>query len=158
MSAPYTPPPNGQQAGAAGSQSDLFEEVFGSKRDLLAERLTLMLLDLGGLTYEMAVRNHFRLDVLIQQASAIQTTDAELGQVDRLLRLGQAGAAGDCPNCGGLYARGAAFCSQCGFELVKADELNSEPHVAQPQASPVQELERSTQPPPAPRGEFEQQT
>lgn len=115
------------------SREDLIEQVFGSKRDLLAERLTLMLLDLGGLTYEMAIRNHFRLDVLVQQAAAIQATDGELGQVDRLLRLGQAGAAGDCPNCGGLFARGAAFCSQCGFELVKADELKTEPHVAQPQ-------------------------
>jgi hypothetical protein len=92
-----------------------------------------MLLDIGGLVYEMAIRNHFRLDVLVQQAAAIQATDGELGQVDRLLRLGHAGAAGDCPKCGALFARGAAFCAQCGFELVKADELTPEPHVAQPQ-------------------------
>lgn len=106
--------------------------MFGGKREALAERLTVMMLDLGGLAYEMAIRNHFRLDVLVAKSAEIQDIDSELGQVDRLLSLGNAGAAGDCPNCGGLFARGAAFCAQCGFELTKASQAGSAPHVAQP--------------------------
>jgi len=118
-------------APAAGDQSlDLINTVFDGRRDLLAERLTLALVDLGGLAYEMAIRNHFRLDILVQKAAELQAVDAELGQLDRLLSLGQAGAAGDCPNCGALFARGSAFCARCGFELVKASNAQSAPHVA----------------------------
>src|SRR4051812_25067540 len=103
-----------------GEDDQLLNSVFGDKRELLAERLSLMLVDLGGLAYEMAIRNHFRLDVLVSKSAEIQDIDAELGQVDRLLSLGRSGAAGDCPNCGALFARGSAFCAQCGFELIKA--------------------------------------
>jgi len=115
--APQEPHP--QQQSEPRGDDELIQSVFGGKRDLLAERLTIMLLDLGGLVYEMAIRNHFRHDVLTQKAAEIQKTDAELGQLDRLLSLGRAGAAGDCPNCGALFARGAVFCAQCGFELIK---------------------------------------
>lgn len=97
---------------------DIVGGLFGDRRELLAERLALMLIDLGGLTYEMAARDHFRLDVLVAKAAEIQNVDGELGQLDRLLSLGAAGAAGECPRCHGLHARGAAFCSQCGFELL----------------------------------------
>jgi hypothetical protein len=118
------PPPTGD--------IEQIQTVFDGRRDLLAERLTVMMLDFGGLAYEMAIRNHFRLDILVNKAAEIQGVDAELGQLDRLLSLGQAGAAGDCPNCGALFARGAAFCAQCGFELVRASNAHSEPHVATP--------------------------
>ena len=33
----------------------------------------------------MAIRDHFRLDVLIPRAAALQERDAELGEVERLL-------------------------------------------------------------------------
>jgi hypothetical protein len=148
--APEATPPVTEGTQSEQARADIFDSVFDGKRDLLAERLTLMLLDIGGLVYEMAIRNHFRLDVLVQQAAAIQATDGELGQVDRLLRLGHAGAAGDCPKCGALFARGAAFCAQCGFELVKSDELSSEPHVAQPQPPAYPALEDSIGRPQAP--------
>ncbi len=69
------------------------------------------------MTYEMASRDHFRLDVLNTQAARLQEIDAELGQIEHVLKLDQAGATGACPSCGALYARGAMFCWQCGNEL-----------------------------------------
>lgn len=69
------------------------------------------------MTYEMAARDHYRLDVLNKQAAKLQEVDAQLGQTERLLKLGEAGAAGNCPSCGALQARGAVFCWQCGNEL-----------------------------------------
>lgn len=88
------------------------------RRDRLAGQLVELQWDLGGLAYEMATRDHFRLDVLNRQAAKVQRVDAELAEVERLLRLDQAGAAGACGNCGALYARGAVFCWQCGKDLM----------------------------------------
>lgn len=88
------------------------------RRDRLAGQLVELQWDLGGLAYEMATRDHFRLDVLNRQAAKVQQVDAELAEVERLLRLDQAGAAGACGNCGALYARGAVFCWQCGTDLM----------------------------------------
>lgn len=88
------------------------------RRDRLAGQLVELQWDLGGLAYEMAIRDHFRLDVLNRQAAKLQQVDAELAEVERLLRLDQAGAAGACGNCGALYARGAVFCWQCGKDLM----------------------------------------
>ena len=56
--------------------------------------------DLGGLTYEMAIRDHFRLDVLVRRAAALQERDAELGEVERLLAAAEEGVGGDCRSCG----------------------------------------------------------
>ena len=69
------------------------------------------------MAYEMASRDHFRLDVLNKQAALLQEVDAELGQIELVLKLDQAGASGACPSCGALHARGAVFCWQCGREL-----------------------------------------
>ena len=55
------------------------------RRDELAERVAELTWDLGGLTYEMAIRDHFRLDVLVRRAAELQEADAELGEVERLL-------------------------------------------------------------------------
>ena len=87
-------------------------------RKLLAEDMARLQWDLGGLAYEMAIRDHFRLDVLIAQAAKLQDVDAELGVVERLLRMEQGGAAGTCPSCGALHSRGAQFCEQCGTRLL----------------------------------------
>ena len=89
------------------------------RRDSLANRLAELQWDLGGLAYEMAIRDHFRLDVLTRQAAKLQQVDAELAEVERMLRLDQAGAAGACPNCGALYASGSVFCWQCGKGLME---------------------------------------
>jgi hypothetical protein len=88
------------------------------RRDRLARELVDVQWDLGGLTYEMARRDHFRLDVLTRQAAKLQQLDAELGEVERMLKLDQAGAAGVCGACGALYAQGSAFCWQCGKDLM----------------------------------------
>jgi hypothetical protein len=88
------------------------------RRDRLARELVDIQWDLGGLTYEMARRDHFRLDVLTRQAAKLQQLDAELGEVERMLKLGQAGAAGACGKCGALYAQGSVFCWQCGKDLM----------------------------------------
>lgn len=88
------------------------------KRDELAERFTQRQWDLGGLTYEMARRDHFRLDVLVRQAAQLQEVDAELAEAERMLRLDDAAASGTCRSCGALHARGAVFCWQCGAPLL----------------------------------------
>ena len=90
------------------------------RRDQLARQLAELQLDLGGLTYEMAIRDHFRVDVLVRVAAQLQAVDGELAEVERLLHLAQAGAAGSCPGCGALHARGAGFCWQCGTTLLPA--------------------------------------
>jgi hypothetical protein len=88
-----------------------------ARRERLAERLTAMQLELGGLLYEMLIRDHVRMDVLVARASELQQVDGELAHVDSLLESGRGTAAGSCPSCQAPYARGAAFCWQCGTTL-----------------------------------------
>ena len=54
------------------------------RRDELAAQVAELQYDLGGLAYEMAIRDHFRLDVLLKRAAELQQADAELGELDRL--------------------------------------------------------------------------
>ena len=89
------------------------------RRDELAEQVMEMHWDLGGLAYEMAIRDHFRLDVLVRRAAALQERDAELAEVERLLRMEDTGGAGSCPRCGAPHSRGATFCWQCGATLIE---------------------------------------
>jgi hypothetical protein len=88
-------------------------------RDALAEQVTEMHWDLGGLAYEMAIRDHFRLDVLVRRAAALQERDGELAEVERLLRMEHDGVAGSCPGCGAPHSRGALYCWQCGTTLME---------------------------------------
>lgn len=89
------------------------------RRSVLAREFAALQFDLGGLAYEMASRDHFRLDALVRQAARVQAVDADLGEVERLLHLEQAGAAGSCLRCGALHARGAVFCWKCGADLAE---------------------------------------
>jgi hypothetical protein len=89
------------------------------RRDALAEQVTELHWDLGGLTYEMAIRDHFRLDVLVRRAALLQERDAELAEVERLLRMEEEGTAGNCPACSAPHSRGAVFCWQCGTTLMQ---------------------------------------
>jgi hypothetical protein len=41
--------------------------------------------DLGGLVYEMAIRDAYRLDVITRQAAKLQTVDAQLTEVERAI-------------------------------------------------------------------------
>lgn len=89
------------------------------RRDALAEEVTELHWDLGGLAYEMAIRDHFRLDVLIRRAAMLQERDAELAEIERLLRLEESASAGSCPSCSAPHSRGALFCWQCGATLME---------------------------------------
>jgi hypothetical protein len=102
-------------------------EDLQQRRDRLVEQLAELQWDLGGLAYEMAIRDHFRLDVLVRQAAKLQQVDAELAEVERMLRLGEAGAAGACGQCGALYARGSVFCWQCGKDLMERSPVGATP-------------------------------
>lgn len=59
------------------------------RRAELVEHVAELHWDLGGLTYEMAIRDHFRLDVLVRRAAILQEREAELAEIDRLLGAGQ---------------------------------------------------------------------
>lgn len=88
------------------------------RRDELASRVAELTFDLGGLTYEMAIRDHFRLDVLVRRAAALQEADAELGEVERLLAAAEDGITGECRSCGSVHSRGAVYCWKCGQPLM----------------------------------------
>jgi uncharacterized Zn finger protein (UPF0148 family) len=97
------------------------------RRDELAEQVIELHWDLGGLAYEMAIRDHFRLDVLLRRAAVLQERDAELAEVERLLRLEDSASAGNCPHCGAPHSRGALFCWQCGATLMQRAPSAAEP-------------------------------
>jgi chorismate mutase len=96
------------------------ERTFDLKRrrDQLTARVAELQWDLGGLVYEMAVRDEIRVDVIVKRAAALQEVDAELAEVDRILRLEETGTAGVCPNCGSPHSTGASYCWQCGQPLL----------------------------------------
>ncbi len=89
------------------------------RRDELAEQVAELHWDLGGLAYEMAIRDHFRLDVLMRRAAMLQECDAELAQVEQMLHSRQSTVAGNCPACGAVRSRGAVYCWQCGATLME---------------------------------------
>jgi hypothetical protein len=97
----------------AGSMSDLRR-----RRHELAERVAKLTWDLGGLAYEMAIRDHYRLDVIARKAAELQQADAQLGEVQRLLATADAGIHGQCRSCGAVHSRGAAYCWHCGAPLL----------------------------------------
>jgi chorismate mutase len=88
------------------------------RRDELTARVAELQWDLGGLAYEMAIRNRVRVDVLVKRAALLQDADAELGEIERILRMEQTGAAGACSTCGAPHSSGAGFCWQCGQPLL----------------------------------------
>jgi hypothetical protein len=117
MAQPAPPPP--PQPGPPGSSQALDSTELSARRANLAERFAELQWDLGGIVYEMATRDHFRLDVLVARAAELQEVEGGLAEAERLLKLEEAGAAGACPSCGALYARGADFCWHCGLQLMQ---------------------------------------
>jgi hypothetical protein len=104
------------------------------RRDALAEQVTELHWDLGGLTYEMAIRDHFRLDVLVRRAALLQERDAELAEVERLLRMQDDGVSGHCSACSAPHSRGAVFCWQCGATLMQrlpSDTVSPQEHTTE---------------------------
>jgi hypothetical protein len=84
----------------------------------LAERVAALTWDLGGLAYEMAIRDHYRLEVLARKAAELQEAEAQLGELQRLLASAEAGIEGQCRSCGAVHSRGASFCWRCGAPLL----------------------------------------
>jgi chorismate mutase len=100
------------------------------RRDQLTARVAELQWDLGGLVYEMAIRDRIRVDVLVKRAATLQEADAELGEVERILKMDQTSTAGTCPSCGAPHSSGAVFCWQCGHSLlpqVSGDSIVASP-------------------------------
>jgi hypothetical protein len=91
------------------------------QRDRLLEKFTVMQADLGGAFYEMAIRDHVRLDVLTRRAAELQRVDAELLAVERQLEIERTDAAGHCPACNSPFGSADRFCPQCGSSLVATE-------------------------------------
>lgn len=101
-----------------------------AQRDRLLQKFTVMQADLGGAFYEMAIRDHVRLDVLTRKAAELQRVDAELTAAERALDVKRSGAAGHCPNCGSPFAHGVHFCAQCGKSLTQIEAPAATPKAA----------------------------
>lgn len=138
---PPAPPPSGGagsdrlrgrdgQAGRRTGGSDLLR-----RREELADQVAEGQWDLGGLAYEMAIRDHFRLDLLVRWAAILQERDAELAEVERLLRLEEGANVGSCPACAAPHSRGALFCWQCGAALMERAPSVMAPLPAGPDAT-----------------------
>lgn len=89
------------------------------RRAQLSAKVAELQWDLGGLTYEMASRNRLRPDVLVRRAAALQEVDAELGEIERILRMERTGVAALCLTCGAPHSSGAVYCWQCGTSLLE---------------------------------------
>jgi hypothetical protein len=89
------------------------------RRDQLIARVAELQWDLGGLVYEMAVRNRIEIEVLVKRAVVLQDADAELGEVERIVRTEQTGTAGSCSRCSAPHSSGATYCWQCGQPLLE---------------------------------------
>jgi hypothetical protein len=116
--------PDGAGAGFAGAHepsAPVAEQGVDltQRRDELRARFAELQCDLGGLVYEMAIRDHIRVDVLVRRAAILQDVDAELGEVERILRLEESGTAGSCASCGAPHSSGAVYCWQCGQPLLE---------------------------------------
>jgi hypothetical protein len=101
---------------------------LAQRRDELAARFAELQCDLGGLAYEMAIRNHVRVEVLVQRAAILQDVDAELSEVERILHLEETGTAGYCASCGAPHSSGAVYCWQCArplLEQVAGDSISA---------------------------------
>jgi len=117
VSTPHAPGPfeaGGSLAESSGPTIDLQQ-----RRDQLAERMSELQWDLGGLTYEMVIRNRVRIDVLVRRAAMLQEVEAELAEVERILWTEQTGASGVCRHCNAPHSTGAAYCWQCGQPLLQ---------------------------------------
>src|ERR1700754_4881362 len=110
-------PPPGKSLGSA--QGEEFIVDLKRRREQLVARVAELQWDLGGLTYEMAIRNSIKVEVLVKRAAELQDADAELNEVERILRMEESATAGSCPSCGAPHSSGATFCWQCGKPLLE---------------------------------------
>lgn len=87
------------------------ERELLARRERLTERFALLQADLGGVFYEMAIRDHVQMDVLTRKAAELQRVDADLAQVERELSgqrpVAAALPAGHCAACGVAHTNGS---------------------------------------------------
>jgi hypothetical protein len=114
-----TAPAAGAQANGAPPYAASITVDLKRRRDQLVARVAELQWDLGGLAYEMAIRNHVQVDVLVKRAAVLQDADAELNEVERLVRMEDTATAGSCTSCGAPHSSGATFCWQCGQPLLQ---------------------------------------
>jgi hypothetical protein len=101
------PPREGEQSPAAPSPPPMTSPSPGAqqaprydraelerRREELAGQVAELHWDLGGLAYEMAIRDHIDSDVLLRRAALLQERDAELAEVERKLGYERARDAG----------------------------------------------------------------
>jgi len=127
-------PPANQPIGTNGSAPAALNSAYGEefivdlerRREQLVAKVAELQWDLGGLVYEMIVRNSIDVEVIVKRALPLQDADAELSEVERILRMEETGTAGVCTGCGAPHSSGATFCWQCGKPLlaqVSGDEI-----------------------------------
>ena len=118
----------GLSFGEPATQQELVD--LTRRYDELGARVAELQWDLGGLVYEMAIRDSIRVDVIVRRAAELQAVDAELNEVERILRLEETATAGECASCGAPHSTGATYCWQCGQPLLQqiaADAIGA-PH------------------------------
>jgi hypothetical protein len=71
------------------SSGQITDAELVAERDRLTERFALMQSELGGLFYEMAIRDHLQLELLVERAAALQRVDTQLRELEQRL-AGQA--------------------------------------------------------------------
>jgi hypothetical protein len=121
------PAPAGTSARPSTASVDALNKAYGQefvvdlqrRRDQLVARVAELQWDLGGLVYEMATRNTIKVEVLVKRAVELQDADAELSEVERIVRMEETGMAGSCGSCGAPHSSGATFCWQCGKSLLQ---------------------------------------
>lgn len=111
-----TTSPGEQTAPPAPSESQIVD--LERRRATLKVRVAELQWDLGGLVYEMAIRERIRPDVLIKRAALLQDADSELNEIERILRLENTATAGTCAACGAPHSTGASFCWSCGQPIL----------------------------------------
>lgn len=127
-------PAGAPPASSNGSTPPALNSAYGEefivdlkrRREQLVAKVAELQWDLGGLVYEMIVRNSINVDVVVKRAVPLQDADAELSEVERILRMEETGTAGACTSCGAPHSSGATFCWQCGKPLlaqVSGDEI-----------------------------------
>jgi hypothetical protein len=104
----------GAGADGAGRWQD---RELRAQRDRLVEKFTIMQADLGGAFYEMAIRDHVKLDALTRKAAELQKVDRELGEIEQ--KLARSAEPGVCPSCDAPHDAGVKFCPECGRALTR---------------------------------------
>ena len=116
---PVAPPP----PGTPPTESQVID--LERRRDTLKARVAEMQWDLGGLVYEMAIRDRIHIDVLVKRAALLQDADSELSEIERILRLEHSATAGVCVSCAAPHSTGASYCWQCGQPILQQVSTDS---------------------------------